>query len=64
GWSGSFCDVVCPDGRRGWIHRTALSEALSPGGQAWTFTDFEPPADAENALAALLVARGLNHKAV
>lgn len=64
GRSGSFCEVVCPDGRRGWIHRTALSEALSPGSRAWTSTDFEPPDDAENALAALLVARGLQRKTV
>lgn len=64
GRSGSFCQVVCPDGRRGWIHRTALSDPLASGGRPWVSSDFEPPAEAENALAALLVARGIQRTAV
>ena len=63
GRSGSFCEVVCPDGRRGWIHRTALGEPLDSASRSWASTDFAPPAEAENALAALLAARGLHRSA-
>ncbi|HET9436225.1 MAG TPA: SH3 domain-containing protein [Candidatus Limnocylindrales bacterium] len=58
--SGAYCHVLCPDGRRGWVHRTTLGDhvttAPAPQLRA-SASDGEP--DAENALAALLAARGL-----
>lgn len=56
--SGTYCHVLCPDGRQGWVHRTTLGdivEASRPGGGRKP----EPEAEAENALAAMLAARGL-----
>jgi hypothetical protein len=60
--TGPFWEVVCPDGERGWVHRTTLG---LPG--AISAMDREPisdervkPGDAEDALTALLAARGLN----
>lgn len=55
--SGAYCHVLCPDGRQGWVHRTTLGdvvEARPPG--RWAT---EPEPEAENALAAMLAARGL-----
>jgi hypothetical protein len=55
--SGAYCHVLCPDGRQGWVHRTTLGdvvEASRPGGRLP-----EPEPEAENALAAMLAARGL-----
>jgi hypothetical protein len=56
--SGAYCHVLCPDGRQGWVHRTTLGdivEAPRPGGARMA----EPEPEAENALAAMLAARGL-----
>ena len=56
--SGAYCHVLCPDGRQGWVHRTTLGdivEASRPGGGRMP----EPEPEAENALAAMLAARGL-----
>ena len=56
--SGAYCHVLCPDGRQGWVHRTTLGdivEAPQPGGGRMP----EPEPEAENALAAMLAARGL-----
>jgi hypothetical protein len=56
--SGAYCHVLCPDGRQGWVHRTTLGdivEAPRPGGGRVP----EPEPEAENALAAMLAARGL-----
>ncbi len=56
--SGAYCHVLCPDGRQGWVHRTTLGdivEASHPGGGRVP----EPEPEAENALAAMLAARGL-----
>jgi len=53
----AYCEVLLPDGRRGWVHRTTLGEAIvdrAPG-----FVEDEPTPDAEDALAALLAAGGL-----
>jgi len=44
---GAFLEVECPDGRRGWIHRTTVGPPA------------EPHADAQEALDAVLLARGL-----
>jgi hypothetical protein len=54
----AYCEVLLPDGRRGWVHRTTLGEisTADPGGRP----DDEPHHEADNALAALLAARGLN----
>jgi hypothetical protein len=51
---GTYCEVLCPDGRRGWVHRTTLGDLV-------TSDDEDPaaPEEAENVLAALLAARGL-----
>lgn len=60
--TGGYWEVVCPDGERGWVHRTTLG---LPG--AIAAIEREPdveervkPGDAEDALTALLAARGLN----
>ncbi len=57
--TGPFWEVVCPDGERGWVHRTTLG---LPG-----VIEHEPvveervrPGDADDVLTALLAARGLN----
>jgi hypothetical protein len=58
--SGAYCRVLCPDGRQGWIHRTTLGdvvEAPAHGG-GWS-VESEPEPEAEDALAAMLAARGL-----
>ena len=64
GRSGTFCRIICPDGRQGWIHRTALTEPLGSGLRPWEADDFAHPPDAENALAALLTARGMQRRVV
>ena len=64
GRSGTFCRIICPDGRQGWIHRTALTEPLGSGLRPWEADDFAHPPDAENALAALLTARGMQRRIV
>ncbi len=58
---GAFVEVLCPDGRRGWVHRTTLAEPSTSGAHE-SSSSFEPPVEAENALAALLVARGLQRR--
>jgi hypothetical protein len=56
GAHGAFLEVFCPDGERGWIHRTTVAQrtaalpAPTPGLTA---------AEREDALSALLSARGL-----
>lgn len=57
--TGPFWEVVCPDGERGWVHRTTLG---LPGA-----VEREPvveervkPGDVDDVLTALLAARGLN----
>lgn len=62
GRSGAYFDVLCPDGRRGWIHRTALSEVPALVAHPWKDAA-DPALDGENALAALLAARGLQRTA-
>jgi hypothetical protein len=47
GARGAFLEVECPDGRRGWIHRTTVGPPA------------EPHAEAQEALDAVLLARGL-----
>lgn len=56
GGSGAFLEVQCPNGDRGWVHRTTL------GQRPRAIPDSElPPVspDADDALTALLSARGL-----
>jgi hypothetical protein len=57
--SGAYWEVVTPDGERGFVHRTTLglpsAMAAEPAQQAE-----EPRIDAEDALTALLAARGIN----
>lgn len=55
----AYCEVLLPDGRRGWVHRTTLGDAIGAS-TSWNAIE-EPQPDAENALAALLAARGLQH---
>jgi len=58
--SGAFCHVLCPDGREGWVHRMTLGEPVAPSDDAMDrYASREIQPDAENALAALLAARGL-----
>ena len=55
GASGGFVEVDCPNGEHGWIHRTTLGvrPAAAPMGRG------SAPAEADDALTALLSARGL-----
>ena len=60
--SGAYCQVLLPDGRRGWVHRTTLGDVAEPAyGEQLGDDDVE--VDAEDALAALLAARGLERPA-
>jgi hypothetical protein len=56
--SGAYCHVLCPDGRQGWIHRTTLGDVVAEPGHG-NGRAIEPEPEAENALAAMLAARGL-----
>jgi hypothetical protein len=53
GAAGTFLEVICPTGVRGWIHRTTVSQPVGNGSRP------DVPAEAEDALTALLAARGL-----
>ncbi len=56
GASGAFLEVQCPNGDRGWVHRTTLGQRPVPVQDA----DLPPISkDADDALSALLSARGL-----
>jgi hypothetical protein len=54
--SGPYWEVVTPDGERGWVHRTTLGMPAAIGRAPID----EPRIEAEDALSALLAARGLN----
>jgi hypothetical protein len=56
--SGAYWEVVTPDGERGWVHRTTLGMP-SPMAREES-TEPEARINAEDALSALLAARGLN----
>ena len=57
GSSGAFLEVLCPNGDQGWIHRTTLGQR----GPAGLSGEINEPAhrDANDALTALLTARGM-----
>ena len=58
--SGAFCHVLCPDGREGWLHRMTLGDVVPfPHHAMARPLDQEIEPEAEDALAALLAARGL-----
>jgi len=60
GRSGTYCQVLCPDGRQGWIHRTTLGDAVPPPRQlGGRIADPVVEPEAENVLAAMLTARSL-----
>ncbi|MCI0584863.1 MAG: SH3 domain-containing protein [Chloroflexi bacterium] len=56
--SGAYCHVLCPDGRQGWVHRTTLGDPVEAPDRGYGRTP-EPEPEAENALAAMLAARGI-----
>jgi len=56
--SGAYCHVLCPDGRQGWIHRTTLGDLVEAPERGYGRPP-EPEPEAENALAAMLAARGM-----
>ena len=60
--TGPYWEVVCPDGERGWVHRTTLSlrGAIAAIEREPDVEERGKPIDAEDALTALLAARGLN----
>ena len=60
--TGAYCEVLLPDGRRGWVHRTTLGDIIPPGA-ARRLIDDGPQLEGENALAALLAARGMQGSA-
>lgn len=57
GGSGAFIEVLCPNGDQGWVHRTTLGQhgGLGLSGNA----HLPVPQEADDALTALLSARGL-----
>ena len=57
--SSAFWEVVCPDGERGWVHRTTLGLPSVMGREAAT-PERPAPSEADDVLTALLAARGLN----
>lgn len=57
GSSGAFVEVVCPNGDRGWVHRTTLGVRGGVGLSGTTRVAMSR--DADDALTALLTARGL-----
>ena len=57
GSSGAFIEVLCPNGDRGWVHRTTLGKAGSVGLTAGVRQAMGR--DADDALTELLTARGL-----
>jgi hypothetical protein len=59
---GAYCEILLPDGRRGWVHRTTLGDVVAPGAPRRLIDD-GPQLDGENALAALLAARGMQGSA-
>lgn len=57
GGSGAFIEVLCPNGDQGWVHRTTLGQR---GGLGLSGNAHLPiPQEADDALTALLSARGL-----
>ncbi len=60
--TGAYWEVVCPDGERGWVHRTTLGlrGAIAAIEREPDVDERVKPGDAEDALSALLAARGLN----
>jgi hypothetical protein len=60
--TGQFWEIVCPDGERGWVHRTTLGlpRAIAAIEREPGTEERVKPGDAEDALTALLAARGLN----
>ncbi|HLX35585.1 MAG TPA: hypothetical protein VKR30_10145 [Candidatus Limnocylindrales bacterium] len=56
--SGPYWEVVTAEGERGWVHRTTLGMPATIGRE--TVAAEEPKIEVEDALSALLAARGLN----
>jgi len=57
GTSGAYLEVLCPNGDQGWVHRTTLGQR---GGESLPGVQrLAMPAEADDALTALLSARGL-----
>jgi hypothetical protein len=52
--SGAFIEVMCPNGDQGWVHRTTLGKIGAVG-----MDNRHVPQEADDALTALLTARGL-----
>ncbi|HSO30215.1 MAG TPA: SH3 domain-containing protein [Candidatus Sulfomarinibacteraceae bacterium] len=57
--SGAYLLVLCPDGRQGWVHRTTVGAPAQGSSAADWAGDSAMEPEAENALAALLAARGM-----
>lgn len=55
--SSAFWEIVCPDGERGWVHRTTLGLPSVIGREP---APERTPSEADDVLTALLAARGLN----
>jgi hypothetical protein len=56
GAAGAFVEVLCPNGDQGWVHRTTLGQR---GNLGLSGTHRQVPQEADDALTALLSARGL-----
>jgi hypothetical protein len=61
GTSGAFLNVLCPNGHRGWVHRTTVGSpvAAAVADDPDERRTVEFSRDADDALSALLIARGL-----
>lgn len=58
--SGAYWEVVTPDGERGFVHRTTLGLPSAMAVQEASVAADESKIDADDALTALLAARGIN----
>jgi len=54
--SGAFWEIACPDGERGWVHRTTLGLPSTIGREP----THDRGSEADDVLTALLAARGIN----
>jgi hypothetical protein len=59
GSSGAFVEVSCPNGDRGWVHRTTLGQPIATAPADPNLRRLAPTPEADDALNALLTARGL-----
>jgi hypothetical protein len=58
--SGAYWMVLCPDGQQGWLHRMTLGDTVATRSGAFEVEPGDGQLDGQDALKALLAARGLS----